>query len=189
MPRIASIAGWATDIHDSTRELPRGTFTAARSLARVLKRVAKEMAPRHTGALVRSIRVVTRQRAGQVDVALTSSDPAAGTQETGGLIRMGSRLMTVPIGVERAYWDATGTRREARDIPGLFKITAKNGRQYLVTRQGRTLILRFALRESVLMPAQYWASNAVREASRGLDKRASAMVVDTLLSSSVSGAP
>jgi hypothetical protein len=135
--------------------------------------------------MVRSLQLVVREGArGVIEVAITSDDPAAGIQETGGVIRMGSRLMTVPIGVEARYWKESKRRREPREIPGLFKIRARNGREFLVTRQGRDLILRFALREQVRMPAQQWLSKALVSLGDVVDQRAAPVYSSQLLATS-----
>lgn len=73
--------------------------------------------------------------------------------------------MVVPIGSEAAFWKASGTRREASSIPGLFRITTRSGRSFLVTRNAdRSLLLRFELRAAVKMPAQFWATRALENA-------------------------
>lgn len=152
-----------------------------------LIRAGLKYAPKHTGALRRSLKVFDRKRAGGVELALQSNDPAAGMQESGGILLARQNLMTVPIGVERAYWDASGTRREPKQIAGLFRITARNGRQYLVTRTGRDLVLRFALRHRVKQEGQGWATKAVEEASQSLPSRVQAKVVDQLLATDRAG--
>ena len=185
MARVRSLVGWSRDLHDVVEGLPRGTYTAARTLSRDLLREAKATAPKHTGALRRSLSTVARRTGkGGAEVALTSDDPAAGIQETGGPIRMRRRKMTVPIGVERMYWDAPGTRREPREIHGLFKLRAKNGKEYLVTRVGRQIILRFALRESVYMPPQMWASLIVLRIANTTPHHVEAVVSQRLFATS-----
>lgn len=146
-------------------------------------------APRHTGALRRSLRVYSRESGGAVELALHSDDPAAGMQESGGILMARRHPMTVPIGSERAYWDASGTRREPRQIAGLFRIRARNGREYLATRTGRQLVLRFALRHAVRQEGQGWATAAVRAATPQLDPRIRARVVHDLLATDRVAAP
>ncbi|MDX5317924.1 MAG: hypothetical protein LPK38_00980 [Actinomycetes bacterium] len=102
-------------------------------------------------------------------------------QESGGILVATRRKMTVPIGSERAYWDATGTRREPRQIAGLFKIRAADGREYLVTRSGRNLVLRFALRERVYQAGQGWATEAVTKAAPKMEPGIAAVVEHDLL--------
>lgn len=137
-------------------------------------------APKHTGALKRSIRVLDRKKGDGAELAIHSEDPAAGMQESGGRLR-GRPLMTVPIGRERAFWDATGTRREPREHAGLFRIRARDGRQYLVTREGRRLVLRYALRRTVWQDGQGWATAATEAARPELLSGIEASVVDALL--------
>jgi len=138
-------------------------------------------APKHTAALRRSLRVLDRQSGNRVELALHSEDPAAGMQESGGTLQYRRHLMTVPIGIERAMWDATGTRREARSIPGLFRIRARDGRSYLVTRSGRRLVLRFALRRRVYQEGQGWATRATEAAAPAVEGAAFATVQHELL--------
>jgi hypothetical protein len=181
--RIDDLEEWGEDVKARIRTLPQPLQAAARESTRMLLAMGLRHAPRHTGALRRSLRVWARATpGGGVQLALYSDDPAAGIQETGGVLRAsGGRLMTVPIGEEREHWDRTGTRREAKTIAGLFWIRAKTGQEYLVTRRGRGLVLRFALRSAVKMPAQRWASKAVAAAVPHMAARVEARMTSHLL--------
>jgi len=179
--RVTDLEQWARRKSSAYARMGQTVADGARRGIYALLREGIRHAPKHTGALRRSLRVNDRSTERGVELALQSDDPAAGMQESGGTLLARRRLMTVPIGAERAHWDSSGTRREPRSIPGLFRIRAKNGREYLVTRQGRDLILRFALRRRVRQEGQGWATAAVRAAAPQLEPGIEASVQDALL--------
>lgn len=180
--RIVDLEAWTLERRRAVEGLPKATAQAAKRFGPHLLAAGLRNAPRHTGALRRSLRVAFRRTPKGMDVALTSDDPAALIQETGGTIRASSRRdMTVPIGQERAMWDATGTRRRARDVAGLFKIRARNGRVYLATREGGSLVLRFQLRKQVRQDGQGWASQATAESRKHMEPQIRAVFVSRLL--------
>lgn len=183
---IDDLPRWTYQLKEATEGIKRSVANAVKADARTLLSYGLRYAPKHTGALRRSLRVMARRVTPEVvQLALQSDDPAAGVQETGGIIRARGNRMTVPIGSERAYWDRSGTRREPSQIAGLFKIRAKNGREYLVTRNGRELVLRFALRETVRMPAQRWATKAIDAALPSLSTHTLARMERDLLATTV----
>ncbi len=187
--RVDDLAAWARRKSWTYEHLGDDVREGVRDGIPILLREGIRWAPKHTGALKRSLKVYDRKApTGGVELALQSDDPAAGMQEDGGILLAHRRKMTVPIGVERAYWDASGTRREARSIAGLFKIRARNGREYLVTRSGRDLVLRFALRTRVRQEGQGWASKAVRKAAPHLPPLVGASIARALLKTDRAGA-
>ena len=178
---VTDLGRWTKDLRDRVRTLPKAQRAEALDTARRLLASGLRHAPRHTGALRRSLRTVVRIRGTTTEAALWSDDPAAGDQDRGGTITASGRPMTVPIGEERARWDASGTRREASEVQGLFGIVAKNGKHYLVTKENGRLILRFALRWSVYQRGTGWARKATREAARGVEPGVRARYIQSLL--------
>lgn len=186
--QVDDLAAWARRKSDAYAKLGKPVADGVRRGAFVMLQEGIRHAPKHTGALRRSLRVLDRRRGdGSVELALQSADPAAGMQEDGGILLANRRPMTVPIGAERAYWDSSGTRREPRSIPGLFRIRARDGREYLVTRTGRQLVLRFALRRRVRQEGQGWATAAALAAAPRLDQGIEVEVQDYLLATDRAG--
>jgi len=174
------LAAWARRHSTAYARLGDDIAAGARRSIPALLRAAISEAPKHTGALRRSLSIRDRRVGDKVELAIHSDDPAAGMQQDGGLLR-GRPLMSVPIGVERRYWDSTGTRREARQIPGLFEIRARDGRRFLATRVGRQLVLRFARRRYVRQDGQGWATRAVEAAGPDLTSSVRASIVRSML--------
>lgn len=160
--RTTDLGAWLARRAAAVRSLPTASAAAAEESRPTLLREGRRHAPRASGALARSLRTSARPIGSDVALALASDSPAARIQEGGGTIKS-TRPMTVPIGPERAR------NRSARDIGGLFAITARDGRRYLATRSGRSLTLHFALRHLVRIKGQGWATKATRATAQRME--------------------
>ena len=113
--------------------------------------ILAKRAPRRSGELARSIEVKATSEGSAL------SFPAKyGILDKGGVIRAKTRFMTIPISA------AVAARGTARQDPGLFVITTRDGRKFLASRQSRRNIeIRWRLIESVRVAAVGWPSRAL----------------------------
>jgi hypothetical protein len=142
------------DAAEGVGRLPEET---GRQISRRTDRIVtstRRNAPSRTGALRGSYQAEMRRRPdGLLDVVVSSTDPAAATQEEGGKVT--GRNMPVPIGEARGI--------NPRSVVGLFMLTARDGRRYLAAHEGQSLRLWYALLDEVTVPATRPLGRAVDE--------------------------
>lgn len=146
---------WAPRTATELGQLPQLVNRKLNELALDAEVHAKNLAPVHTGALRRSIRGQVKGLA----VQLTATVPYAQIQEEGGVI-YGRPWLTVPLR------EAVRLGPRARDDGSLFPIRLRDGRLFLVSRNGDRLDFRWRLVRQVRIKPQPFMGPALQRILR-----------------------
>lgn len=143
---------------DREKTLMAAAKTIKSRIATEVDRFAKDPTPK----LRDSFEIVVEKSDvfGITGIAVRSELPYAAIQDRGGTVRAKnpSGFLTIPI-----HPDAK--RKRARDFPGIFR---PGGKRFLAVREGKDLKPLFALKESVVLPAQHYLDKALSKSTTAI---------------------
>lgn len=152
---MRDLLAYSRELAEARADLPRVLLEAGRRVAGRAKARARDLAPRSTGALRRSIDGRAVAERDGVAVELAAGVEYASVQERGGVLRpTRSRYLAVPVG------PGLSTRMSPRHIPSLRMIPEGDGGRLV----DRAEVTWFVLKPQVVVRGTGFMARAAREA-------------------------